>query len=82
MADFSTIYAAWDGNAEALAEEIGEKGVTVRQWRNRGSIPPEKWALIIEKAATRGHALTVADFGPNADVLAIAKALDAERDAA
>lgn len=82
MDTISTIYSAWRGNAEALATDIGQLGVTVRQWRNRGSIPPEFWATIIEKAAARGVSLSVADFGPNKEVLAIAKAIDAERDAA
>lgn len=82
MDGISNIYSAWGGNAEALANDIGQLGVTVRQWRNRGSIPPEFWATIIQKAAERGATLSVTDFGPNRDVLAIARALDAERDAA
>jgi len=82
MASMDKIYSAWGGNAEAMADDIGAQGVTVRQWRNRRSIPPEHWASIIGKAAERGVVLTVADFGPNSDVLAIAKAISAERDAA
>lgn len=82
MANMKRIYSAWGGNAEALAADIGEQGVTVRQWRNRGNIPEEHWAGIIDKAAERGVSLTVADFGPNARVLAVAKAMVAERDAA
>jgi len=27
------IYAVWEDNAEAMASDIGELGVTVRQWR-------------------------------------------------
>ena len=82
MADMEKIYAAWGGKAEALASALGEKGVTVRQWRNRESIPPEYWAAIIEQAGALGHRLTVSDFGPNAHVLAVAKAIDAERNVA
>lgn len=82
MASIEKIYAIWGGNAEALATDLGEQGVTVRQWRNRGSIPPDKWALIIAKASSKGVSLSVSDFGPNKDVLAIARAIDAERDAA
>jgi len=59
------IYDVWDGNAEALAADIGESGVTVRQWRNRKSIPPRYWQKIIEAAAEkRGKTLTLADFLP------------------
>lgn len=47
-----------------MAKDIGQLGVTVRQWRNRKSIPVEHWAAIIQKAADRGHKLTVEDFGP------------------
>lgn len=82
MANMEKIYAAWGGKAEALASALGEKGVTVRQWRNRESIPPEYWAAIIERAGEAGYALSVSDFGPNAHVLAMAKAIDAERNAA
>ena len=81
MANIDRIYKAW-GNAEEMASDLGEKGVTVRQWRNRGNIPPEHWARIIEKAKERGTELRVDDFGPNSDVLAIAKAVEAEKRAA
>lgn len=47
-----------------MAKDIGQLGVTVRQWRNRESIPIEHWATIIQKAAERGHKLTLDDFGP------------------
>jgi hypothetical protein len=83
MSNIAKIYSAWEHSAEALAADLGEKGVTVRQWRNRESIPPEHWAAIIEKAAARGVDIAVDDFGPNAAVLAVARALAAEaRDAA
>lgn len=81
MANIDLIYSAWD-SAEGMATDLGEKGVTVRQWRNRGSIPPEHWANIIDKAAARGVILTVEDFGPKAEVLAVAKAIEAEKRAA
>lgn len=82
MANMETLYSAWDGNAEALANDIGELGVTVRQWRNRGSIPPEYWPAIIEKAAAKGVLLRVEDFGPSPQILAVAKAIEAQRKAA
>lgn len=39
MSHLDPIYAAWDHNAEAMASDIGEPGVKVRQWRNRRNIP-------------------------------------------
>jgi hypothetical protein len=57
------IYAVWP-NAEALASDIGELGVTVRQWRNRGNIPPRYWRKIIDAAAAKGTTLTVDQFMP------------------
>lgn len=36
------------------AQEILENRVTVRQWRNRGNIPPRYWPKIIEAAAEKG----------------------------
>jgi hypothetical protein len=81
--DFDYLYAAWGKNAERLAADIGQPAVTVRQWRNRGNVPPEHWAKIIESAALRGVVLTVDDFGPMPpEVLAVEKAIAAERRAA
>ena len=57
MSHLKPIYDVWSGNAEALAADIGEQGVTVRQWRNRGSIPSRYWPKIIEAAAAKGVAL-------------------------
>lgn len=57
MSHLKPIYDVWDGNAEALASDIGEQGVTVRQWRNRGNIPPRYWPKIIAAAAAKGSAL-------------------------
>ena len=66
-----------------MALDIGQEGVTVRQWRNRGSIPPKAWAKIIEKAAAKGVRLDLADFGPLPDeVIAVEAAQRAARDAA
>jgi hypothetical protein len=61
------IYAAWDGNAEAMAADIGELGVTVRQWRNRNNIPPQYWPKIIEAAADKGAVLEWRQFVPPSD---------------
>jgi len=56
------IYDVWDGNAEAMAADIDELGVTVRQWRNRGDIPSRAWPKIIRKAAEKGKTLRLEDF--------------------
>lgn len=57
MSHLASIYAVWDGNAEALASDIGESGVLVRQWRNRGNIPPRYWQRIIDAAAAKGKTI-------------------------
>lgn len=62
MSHLKPIYDVWDGNAEALAADIGEQGVTVRQWRNRGNIPPRYWAKIIKAAADKGQSLELHQF--------------------
>lgn len=54
MRTFKDIIQRWK-TAEELAKELGEKGVTVRQWGNRNSIPPEKWLPLIEAAERAGH---------------------------
>jgi hypothetical protein len=41
-------------SAEALATEIGEKGVTVRAWRQRKSVPPRYWSAIANAAQRNG----------------------------
>lgn len=62
MSHLNSIYAVWNGNAEALAADIGERGVTVRQWRNRGNIPPKYWPKIIAAAEARGASLAWSQF--------------------
>ena len=67
MSHLASIYAIWDGNAEAMAADIGESGVTVRQWRNRGNIPPRYWEKIILAAAKRGELIDWRSFVPHDD---------------
>lgn len=64
MSHLTPIYDVWSGNAEALAADIGESGVTVRQWRNRGNIPPRYWPRIVDAASKRGSVLTLGQFIP------------------
>lgn len=68
MSHLKPIYDVWEGNAEAMATDISESGVTVRQWRNRGNIPPQYWPKIIAAAAERGKALEWLQFVPPARV--------------
>lgn len=67
MSHLASIYAVWDGNAEALAHDIGESGVLVRQWRNRSNIPPRYWQRIIDAAAKKGADIPWTDFVPSGE---------------
>lgn len=67
MEQIASIYAPWGGNAEAMAAAIGESAVTVRQWRNRGSIPPRYWRRIIAEAAEVGFELSLDLFADLAE---------------
>lgn len=50
---FSSIIDLWP-SAAALASDLDEKDVTVRKWRNRNSIPGEKWLRLVRAAERRG----------------------------
>jgi hypothetical protein len=67
MSHLKPIYAVWQDNAEAMASDIGELGVTVRQWRNRGNIPSQYWPKIIEAASRKGTRLEWPQFFPPED---------------
>lgn len=64
MSHLASIYEPWNGNAEELAADIGEKPVTVRQWRFRGNIPPRYWPKIIEAAKAKRRVLEWKSFLP------------------
>jgi hypothetical protein len=51
-----------------MAADIGEKPVTVRQWRARNSIPPTYWPTIIARAADKGAELTWTMFLPSKSI--------------
>lgn len=76
MTDLAKIYEPWGGNAEAMASEIGVLGVTARQWRQRGFIPPVYWDAIIEAAAKRGQPVSVSDFPKDANLEAFSRLLE------
>jgi hypothetical protein len=58
----SPFFEPWEGNGAAMAADLGLKHVTVNQWRHRGSIPPQYWPLIIDKAAIKGATFTLEQF--------------------
>ena len=75
MTHLSTVFAVWDHNAAALAQDIGEDEGKVRQWRNRNSIPSAYWRLIIAAAAAKGKTLGLDDLlppDPDAPPIAVA----------
>ncbi|MFZ2869866.1 carph-isopro domain-containing protein [Zavarzinia sp.] len=53
MESVASIIALWP-SAEEFARDLGELGVTVRQWRRRGAIPPRHWNGIARAAQRRG----------------------------
>jgi hypothetical protein len=60
IASFVEVIDAF-GSCAALGEEIGEKVGTVRQWRNRNRIPPNRWLGVAQAAKRCGAShITVA----------------------
>jgi hypothetical protein len=55
MHDFRAVISLWKP-VENLADDIGQKGGTVRQWRLRNFIPPEHWSDVVAAARLRGFA--------------------------
>lgn len=52
MNTFREIIDAWP-SAFTLADDIGEREGTIRQWRHRDRIPSTKWRAMIEAAKRR-----------------------------
>ena len=52
MNTFRDVIDCWQSN-QILADDIGEKLGTVRKWRVRDSIPPDKWEAVIDMARRR-----------------------------
>jgi hypothetical protein len=61
MRSFADVIRLWP-SAEQLADDLGIKGVTVRQWRNRNSIPAEHWLRLIEVGRARALSVTLDDL--------------------
>lgn len=55
------VFRIWP-NAAELARALGENPVTVRSWRNRGSIPADRDLLLVEAAKRKGVSLTLEDL--------------------
>ena len=53
MPTFASIINLWETPAQ-LAEDLGEEVGTVRQWRNRDSLPDRVWKKTVEAAQARG----------------------------
>ncbi|PWR24550.1 carph-isopro domain-containing protein [Zavarzinia aquatilis] len=53
MESVASIIALWP-SAEEFARDLGVPGVTVRQWRRRGAVPPRHWNGIVRAANLRG----------------------------
>lgn len=51
------IFDLWPSMAE-LARDLGEKEVTVRAWKRRGSIPANRHVAVVEAADRRGLGLS------------------------
>lgn len=51
----SDIIGLWPSNDD-LALDIDEKPGTVRKWRQRNSIPADKWLSVVRAARRRGLA--------------------------
>ena len=56
---FSDVIDLWP-SARVLAEDIGEKTASVHKWRQRNSIPGEKWLAVVSAAEQRGFELNLA----------------------
>ena len=52
MRTFADVIACWE-TAAALAADLGENEGTVRQWKNRNSIPAAYWPKVIAAALKR-----------------------------
>lgn len=60
MKSFADVIDLWD-NLSAFAKDAGVSYGAAKQWRRRGSIPAERWSLIIEAASRRGFDDVTAD---------------------
>ncbi len=54
MKTFQEVIDAWP-TIKALADDLGTSDGHVRTMRARNSIPSGFWAIVVEKAAMRGH---------------------------
>lgn len=58
---FRHIIGLWP-SPDALAVDIGAKVETVRKWRQRDSIPADRWLAVIDAAKARGEIISSDDM--------------------
>lgn len=63
---FASIIALWPSVSD-LAGDLDEKLDTIRKWRQRDSIPSEKWLALIDAGQRRGIAITAYQLAEIAD---------------
>jgi len=51
---FQPVFAAWPTRAK-MVEDTGESENTVKQWRNRDSVPARAWPTLVAKAKEHGY---------------------------
>ena len=58
MESFKDIINLWPSPQE-LADDLGENLHAVRKWRERGSIPSDRWLDLVEAAKRRHYRVTL-----------------------
>lgn len=53
------------GGVRPLARQLGLPPTTVSSWKERGSIPDSKKAIVLEGAISAGFSLSPSDFFPH-----------------
>jgi hypothetical protein len=61
MQTYADVIGLWD-SAEQFGADLDILGVTARAWRNRNSIPPERWKDVVAAAQRRGFAQVTTDL--------------------
>lgn len=58
MDTFAEIIGLWPSTAE-FAKDVNATAVTARAWKNRNSIPGERWLAVVNAANRRGYSITL-----------------------
>lgn len=63
MNDYASLIAQWPRPfIRTFADDVGVAYLTAQMWRQRNSIPPEYWDLVVSAAAKRGIRVTMDDL--------------------